>query len=767
MNPLYVSCWKDSKAPIGNDWGKNGFDGNELAKRLAINPEMVVGLILGQATGIIDVECDGEAATAHYHELFGEVRTPSWKSKRGSHNLFQYDERLAQLGTGVIKFESGLEFRIGNDGQTQSIVPPSIVDGVRREWVVSLDECDPAPLPEHVFELLLSRQSNEKPVTSSHQRIEFLDAMDAERREAMAQKVRDYCVRHDLSIRNEHTDDLQRHYLHLAACPFKPPGHEDGDPSIMVTSSGSVKWACRHAKCQDKTWEDVEAMYGPLHPDKVTLNPAENGQSKKPRIDINHELHRMVDEATRALGNAPNTFQYGQALVQVVYDAEKPPQCLHDNGSPQLVVIPSPSLATRLSACADWWRFDTRATKDEKKWKRATPPPSVVNAVHVANNWPGVPPITGIVSCPVLRADGSLLTEPGYDRETGLYLETGELYPSLMHPDKAIELLFDVVSDFPFKSPEHRSAWLAFLITLVTRPAFAGNAPFFLFDANAPGTGKGLLTDLTTMIVEGRVACRYSWSNNNEETRKLITTVGLSGAHYLMWDNIKGTLGGPALENMMTTGIWADRELGGNRQVEFPIRFIPVGTSNNAKLSHDMIRRTCLCKQHSPLENPAERTGFRYPDLLSIAKQRRSELVMAALSIPAAYIQAGSPDQNLTEWGGYREWSDLVRGSIVWAGQPDPGETREGLKAQADDDTSVLRALMDVWPGSMSIAKVIEASASNQALQAVLEELPGDDTKQSLGTLLRGARGRNIGGRFFERTDKRPSIWSVCEAAGA
>jgi hypothetical protein len=45
------------------------------------------------------------------------------------------------------------------------------------------------------------------------------------------------------------------------------------------------------------------------------------------------------------------------------------------------------------------------------------------------------------------------------------------------------------------------------------------------------------------MIVEGRKACRYSWSKDNEEIRKLITTVGMAGAIYLLWDNIKGTLG--------------------------------------------------------------------------------------------------------------------------------------------------------------------------------------------------------------------------------
>lgn len=114
----------------------------------------------------------------------------------------------------------------------------------------------------------------------------------------------------------------------------------------------------------------------------------------------------------------------------------------------------------------------------------------------------------------------------------------------------------------------------------------------------------------------------------------------------------------------------------------------------------------------------------------------------------------------------------MVNGRTLYAGQspgrlPDPGETREGLKANADDETSLLRALMNVWPGSVSIAKAIEVSVSNQPLQDVLAELPGRDPTQALCTLLRDVRGRNIGGRYFDRTEGRPSRWFVSEALGA
>src|SRR4051794_2600944 len=59
MNPLYVICHPGEKNPIGKEWGNNGINSDELTKRLAIKPNLTIGILLGQQTGLIDVECDG------------------------------------------------------------------------------------------------------------------------------------------------------------------------------------------------------------------------------------------------------------------------------------------------------------------------------------------------------------------------------------------------------------------------------------------------------------------------------------------------------------------------------------------------------------------------------------------------------------------------------------------------------------------------------------------------------------------------------------
>lgn len=479
-----------------------------------------------------------------------------------------------------------------------------------------------------------------------------------------------------------------------------------------------------------------------------------------PEIRVGTDLDGMTTRSIEALGAEPNTYQRGGLLVEVAHDAPKPKLCLTDNGAPRFRAITTPALTRKLSTCA---RF-VRRKKDD--FVPCLPPENVVNAILASVDHGRVPVATGIVSHLVLRADGSIATQRGYDPLTGLYLDISGDFPPLMDPRAARELLLDILVDFPFASDAHRSGWIAALLTLLARAAIAGSTPFFLVDANVSRTGKGLLLDALTTTVEGLRAARYALPKCNDELRKLITSVALSGSPYLCLDNLQGRIGGATLENALTASRWSDRILGANRQVDLPLTFAWLGTANNAQLSTDMIGRTCHIRLESPLETPGTRTGFRYPDLLAHVKAHRRELAIAALSIPAGFIRAGRPSQGLPAWGGFEEWSNLIRDSIVWAGLPDC-DTRAGLAAVADDDTEQLRALMQGWaelggPATVAEAvKRVEASTVDAypMLREVLDDMSG--SKHKLGLLLRGYRGRVLDGRKFERSNEKIPKWSL------
>jgi hypothetical protein len=128
------------KEPIGLAWGKTRPTKADLRRLFGQNPDAGVGIMLGPAAGVVDLEVDGTEGEESLKKLFGGelVETLGWSSRRGPHRLFGYDPRLAALGKTKITLPQlpGLEIRLGSDeAQLQSAVPPTIgEDGQPRQW---------------------------------------------------------------------------------------------------------------------------------------------------------------------------------------------------------------------------------------------------------------------------------------------------------------------------------------------------------------------------------------------------------------------------------------------------------------------------------------------------------------------------------------------------------------------------------------------------------------------------------------------------------
>lgn len=136
----------DGKAPIGSRWGKAVWSESDLEKNYGQNPDRNVGLLMGPQGGIIDIEMDRPAdmdaetfdrlADEELAELCGgEIpETVGWRSGRGVHRIFRWDDRLAVCDKNA--FHHGrLEIRLGVNGQTQSVIPPSRHAAGERAWL--------------------------------------------------------------------------------------------------------------------------------------------------------------------------------------------------------------------------------------------------------------------------------------------------------------------------------------------------------------------------------------------------------------------------------------------------------------------------------------------------------------------------------------------------------------------------------------------------------------------------------------------------------
>ena len=163
-------------------------------------------------------------------------------------------------------------------------------------------------------------------------------------------------------------------------------------------------------------------------------------------------------------------------------------------------------------------------------------PPGLIAETLLARSMFAFPALEGLVCSPTLRPDGSLLVQPGYDPNTGLYLHgNGTTFPSipahpgLQHARDALVALKEPLVDFLFAADCHRSAALAAMLSLVCRVAIQGYVPLFAIRANTRGSGKSLLADVISLIGTGRPAPHWPQVTDEEEERKRILTIAMAG----------------------------------------------------------------------------------------------------------------------------------------------------------------------------------------------------------------------------------------------
>jgi hypothetical protein len=253
-----------------------------------------------------------------------------------------------------------------------------------------------------------------------------------------------------------------------------------------------------------------------------------NTTDNRPTILISTEEHRTNDEAIAALADDPDLYQRHGLLVRIVKDRSPAARGRRRPAAPRIEPLPQSLLSERLTTVAKWFSPGAKGPKP------AHPPGWCVAAVHARGCWHGIRHLEAVLDHPVLKPDGTILQQPGYDGETGLLLVPEGTLPDVPEnpsKDEAIAardlLLGEVVADFPFQRKEHCAAWLASLLTPLARFAFNDKSPLFLVDSNVRGSGKGLLLHATSMIVTGAEFPTAAYTDNEEELRKRITSIAM------------------------------------------------------------------------------------------------------------------------------------------------------------------------------------------------------------------------------------------------
>lgn len=516
--------------------------------------------------------------------------------------------------------------------------------------------------------------------------------------------------------------------------------------------------------------------------------------SPLPEIRVGVDLERMNDEAIGVLAKDERVFQRSGELVHVVRIPESAPRARirRQPGTPTIRALPLPLLRERLSVGARWLRY-AKGKGSAPEVKAVLPPIDVCAGIIARGEWGGIRHLSQVVTAPMLLPDGSVLQVPGHHAPSGLLY-----WPSARFADvddaptrddaiRARDVILEVVCDFPFAKPEHRSAWLAGVLTMLARSAIDGPCPLFAVDANTRGAGKSRLVDSAVRLVHGHDAARMSQPDDDDEMRKRITTLVLEGDAAVLLDNVARPLQYPSFDAMLTSTTWKDRQLGSNSSISAPNLGVWWTNGNNLDLGGDLSRRTLHMRIESPLENPEERDGFRHPNLLAWIAQERHRLVPVALTCLLAFTRAGSPRSGVRPWGSFEAWSELVAACVAWLDLPDPMLARATVDPSLDEGKTQLAIVLDglarLSPDKrpLSVRAILDAlypsgdprdrepdgfDALRDALEAAARApRPGQRPDSArVGRWLRKHKGRVVGGRrLVQGSDEHAKIatWVV------
>jgi putative DNA primase/helicase len=400
--------------------------------------------------------------------------------------------------------------------------------------------------------------------------------------------------------------------------------------------------------------------------------------------------------------------------------------------------------------------IDFRKVKEGESLESSKPvncPASIANTYMSRSGLWRLPYLTGVITAPVLRPDGSVLTKSGYDESTDLLLHSAVDWPALPPHSEAtigdaVRCLLSPFAEFPFVTEADRSVIISGILTGLQRRLLT-SAPAHGMDATAQGSGKSLLADAISLIVTGRPAASVTYNRNDEEFRKKLFSVLLAGDPILSIDNVTSSISNDAFASILTLTEYKDRLLCTNQYAAVPTNALFLITGNNLNFSGDMPSRVIVSRINPNVERPEERT-FTIENLRSHILEHRAELVTAALTILQGYFLAGRPSQNLKPFGRFEEWSDEIRSAIVWAGLTDPCLTREKI-INSDPERDATIALYTAWhealgEAAVTVADLIRTAKENNSalLDALLEIAADRNNSASVGShrLARWMRGK-------------------------
>jgi hypothetical protein len=331
-----------------------------------------------------------------------------------------------------------------------------------------------------------------------------------------------------------------------------------------------------------------------------------------------------------------------------------------------------------------------------------------------------------------------------------------------------MNLLHEMLGDFPFENDASLANMLGLLMTPCIRLAIDGQVPLALIDAPQAGTGKSLLASLVAEIATGGAAAMMNAPHEEEEWRKAITATLMGDNNIVTYDNLQSVLQSPQLAMALTAPRWKDRILGVSQTITVPQKCTWIATGNNIRLGGDLPRRCYWIRLDSRMSRPWTRTGFRHTELIRWVREHRGDLLAALLTLARAWFAAGQPPADVPTLGSFENWSKVVGGILAHAGVRGFLGNMQEFYDLSDDSTPQWESFLagiyaEYGQERFTVSQLSGRLQADAALKESLpEELaavwgerdsPSDRFKTKLGKAFRTRVGTRFGsdGLFLER----------------
>lgn len=298
---------------------------------------------------------------------------------------------------------------------------------------------------------------------------------------------------------------------------------------------------------------------------------------------------------------------------------------------------------------------------------------------------------------PILYEGELTFPKKGYDERFKSWLSPDA--PTInedMTIDEAKDILEQIFKEFCFQKEKDKINAIAALITPFIRglySRFNARTPVFFYKANRERAGKDYCAGITGILYEG-VASEDAPLSGDDEARKNFLSNMIAGKKRVHFSNNKGEINIPSFEAVITSEVWSDRVLGGNKKLTFKNE-LEFSLSGNIGVTFtpDLANRCRFINLFLEIEDANSRK-FDNPNLHAWVKANREKIFSAFYVFIKEWADKGMPSGKIP-FSSFPEWARVCGGIMETIGYMNPC-LPDSESSSIDSETAEMKALFEL-----------------------------------------------------------------------